>query len=93
MIGGCSRRWVWTLGGKLLVDAGGGRYTSRVRRPFQIQSGKLRETTDLPCDHANRRHLELLSIVLGMVLTGCKTRRPREIMTDPALVYERGTKR
>ena len=33
--------------------------------------------------------LALLFIVLGMALTGCKTRSREEIMTDPALVYER----
>ena len=36
--------------------------------------------------------LALLFIVLGMTLSGCKTRSREEIMTDPALVYERGHK-
>lgn len=36
--------------------------------------------------------LALLFIALGMSLTGCKTRSREEIMTDPALVYERGHK-
>ena len=33
--------------------------------------------------------LALLFIVLGTALSGCKTRSREEIMTDPALVYER----
>src|SRR6478752_4891086 len=33
--------------------------------------------------------LALLFIVLGAALSGCKTRSREEIMTDPALVYER----
>ena len=36
--------------------------------------------------------LALLFIALGMALTGCKSRSREEIMTDPALVYERGHK-
>jgi outer membrane protein assembly factor BamD len=36
--------------------------------------------------------LALLFIVLGMSLTACKTRSREEIMTDPALVYERAHK-
>ena len=36
--------------------------------------------------------LALLFIVLGMTLSGCKSRSREEIMTDPALVYERGHK-
>jgi len=36
--------------------------------------------------------LALLFIVLGTALTGCKTRTREEIMTDPALVYERAQK-
>jgi outer membrane protein assembly factor BamD len=36
--------------------------------------------------------LALLSIVLGMALSGCKTRSREEIMTDPALVYERASR-
>jgi outer membrane protein assembly factor BamD len=36
--------------------------------------------------------LAFIFIVLGMALTGCKTRSREEIMTDPALVYERANK-
>ncbi len=36
--------------------------------------------------------LALIFIALGMALTGCKTRSREEIMTDPALVYERAQK-
>jgi outer membrane assembly lipoprotein YfiO len=36
--------------------------------------------------------LALLFIVLGTSLTACKTRSREEIMTDPALVYERAHK-
>ena len=36
--------------------------------------------------------LALLFIAFGMALSGCKSRSREEIMTDPALVYERGHK-
>ena len=45
------------LGGQAVGPmAGGGRYTSRVRRPFQIQTGKLGKRQTFHAINANRRH-------------------------------------
>ena len=70
----------------------GGRYTSRVRRPFQITDpANSRNGKTFHAINAYRRYPgTLIYVPSALALTGCKTREaPKRPMTDPAVVYER----